>query len=100
MKTTTNVFLGGLTTDMHPLTTPQQNLTDALNATLITFNGNEQMLQNDMGNTRIQDSKTGNIMGLREGFIPVGMEEHGGIMYIASVNKENQIPKNTQASYR
>ena len=27
-------------------------------------------------------------MGLREGFIPVGLEEHGGIMYIASVNKE------------
>jgi len=45
-------------------------------------------MQNDMGNTRIQDSKTGNIMGLREGFIPVGMEEHGGIMYIASVNKD------------
>lgn len=75
---------------MHPLTTPQQNLTDALNATLITFNGNEQMLQNDMGNTRIQDAKTGNIMGLREGFVPVGLEEHGGIMYIASVNKEGK----------
>ena len=27
-------------------------------------------------------------MGLRDGFIPVGLEEHGGIMYIASVNKE------------
>jgi hypothetical protein len=46
------------------------------------------MMQNDMGNTLIQDSKTGNIMGLREGFIPVGMKEHGGIMYIASVNKD------------
>ena len=46
------------------------------------------MLQNDMGNTKIQDAKTGNIMGLRDGFIPVGLEEHGGIMYIASVNKE------------
>ena len=46
------------------------------------------MLQNDMGNTKIQDAKTGNIMGLRDGFIPVGLEEHGGIMYIASVNKD------------
>lgn len=59
-----------------------------MNATLITFNGNEQMLQNDMGNTKIQDSKTGNIMGLRDGFIPVGLHEHGGIMYIASVDNE------------
>ena len=48
------------------------------------------VLQNDMGNTKIQDAKTGNIMGLSEGFIPVGMKEHGGIMYIASVNKEGK----------
>ena len=48
------------------------------------------MLQNDMGNTRIQDSATGNIMGLSPGFIPVGMKEHGGIMYIASVNKDGE----------
>ena len=43
-----------------------------------------------MGNTRIQDSATGNIMSLSPGFIPVGMKEHGGIMYIASVNKEGE----------
>lgn len=73
---------------MHPLTTQQQTYTDALNATLITRNGNEFMMQNDMGNTLIQDSKTGNIMGLREGFVPVGIKEHGGVMYIASVNKD------------
>lgn len=90
MKNTTNVFLKGMTSDMHPLTTSQQEYTDALNATLITFNGNEQMMQNDMGNTRIQDSKTGNIMGLREGFIPIGMKEHGGIIYIASVNNKGE----------
>lgn len=90
MKNTTNAFLKGMTSDMHSLTTSQQEYTDALNATLITFNGNEQMMQNDMGNTKIQDAKTGNIMGLREGFIPVGLKEHGGIMYIASVNKEGK----------
>ncbi len=88
MKSTTNVFQGGLRTDLHPLSTSQQVLTDALNATMITYNGNEMMLQNDMGNTLIQDSKTGHIMGLSEGFIPVGLKEHGGIMYIASVNKD------------
>lgn len=88
MKNTTNVFLKGMRSDMHPLSTSQQEYTDALNATLITFNGNEQMMQNDMGNTKIQDSKTGNLMSLREGFVPVGLKEHGGIMYIASVNKD------------
>jgi hypothetical protein len=29
-------------------------------------------------------------MSLSPGFIPVGMKEHGGIMYIASVNKEGE----------
>ena len=90
MKSTTNVFQEGLITDRHPLSTPQNCLTDALNATLLTYNGNEMMLQNDTGNTRIQDSATGNIMSLSPGFIPVGMKEHGGIMYIASVNKEGE----------
>ena len=90
MQQTSNTFLKGLNSDMHPLTTSQQEYIDALNATLITYNGNEQMLQNDMGNTKIQDAKTGNIMGLREGFIPRGIKEHGGIMYIASINKEGK----------
>jgi hypothetical protein len=35
------------------LSTSQQQLTDALNATMLTYNGNEMMLQNDMGNTLI-----------------------------------------------
>lgn len=39
--------------DRHPLTTPNSALTDALNATYVTSNGNEGMLQNDMGNTLI-----------------------------------------------
>ena len=90
MKSTTNVFLEGLVSDMHPLTTSQKCMTDALNATLLTFNGNEQMLQNDMGNTLIQDSATGNIMGLNPGFIPLGLKEHGGVMYIASINNKGE----------
>lgn len=94
MQSTTNVFQGGLTTDLHPLVTANTQLTDALNATFITYNGNEMILQNDMGNTLIQDSTTGAVMGLRDGFIPVGMKEHGGIMYIASYNpktKESEL---------
>jgi hypothetical protein len=39
-----------------------------------------------MGNTRIQDRVTGSIMGLKEGFIPLGMKEYGGVLYIASYN--------------
>ena len=80
--------------DYHPLTTPNTVITDALNATFLTQNGNELMLQNDMGNTTIQDATTGNIMGLSPGFVPVGMKEHGGILYIASYNpstKEGEL---------
>lgn len=90
MQNTINVFTDGLTTDAHPLTTQKTQLTDALNATFRTYNGNELILQNDMGNTMIQDSTTGNIMGLRDGFVPVGMKEHGGILYIASYNQETK----------
>lgn len=76
--------------DLAPLSTQQNQLTDALNATFLTYNGNEGILQNDMGNTRIQDANTGNIMGLREGFVPIGMKEHGGVLYIASVNNKGE----------
>lgn len=84
-----NSFLKGMICDLHPLSTNNQSYVDALNATLITYNGNEQMMQNDMGNTKIQDSKTGNLMGLRQGFIPVGIKEHGGVIYLASVKKDS-----------
>lgn len=63
-------------------------MTSALNATLVTGNGNEMILQNDMGNTLIEDSITGHVMGLNDGFIPVGMKEYGGILYIASYNPQ------------
>lgn len=88
MKQIVNQFSKGLITDLHPLMTNNTQLTDALNATFITYNGNEMMLQNDMGNAIIQDAETGNIMGLSDGFIPVGVKEHGGIIYIVSANKD------------
>ena len=50
MESTINVFTDGVTTDMHPLTTQETQLTDALNATMITYDGNEMIMQNDMGN--------------------------------------------------
>jgi len=45
----TNTFGEGIIMDLNPLTTPNNVLTSALNATMITYNGNEFVLQNDMG---------------------------------------------------
>lgn len=79
-KETTNTFNKGMVKDLHPLTTPNDVLTDALNATLITYNGNENVLQNDIGNIKIQQAF------LKSGYVPVGMKEHGGIIYVAAYN--------------
>ena len=69
---------------MNPLTTPNNVLTDCLNGTMITYNGNEFVLQNDMGNCKVERAK------LSSGFIPVGMKEYGGIVYVASYNPETK----------
>lgn len=79
-----NTFKGGLIMDINPMAGDGTTLSNALNATLLTNNGNELMLQNDMGNGRI------NKVRLDEGYIPVGIKEHGGIIYIASYNPENK----------
>lgn len=75
-KVATNTFNKGLNTDTHPLSTPNDVLTDALNATIITLNGDEQTLQNDFGNVLLDSNIQGTILG---------MAEYGGIIYIASV---------------
>lgn len=75
-----NTFNEGMVLDNHPLMTPNTMLTDALNATLVTMNGNEMVLQNDMGNARVENAK------LPPGYIPIGMMEYGGIIYIACYN--------------
>ena len=76
-QTATNTWTDGLNKDLNPIVTPNTVLTDNLNGTLITYNGNEFSLQNDMGNvytTRLSD-----------GFYPIGMTEYGGILYIVSI---------------
>jgi hypothetical protein len=73
-------FTGGLNTDLHPMLQPNDTLTDCVNGTLITYNGNENMLQNDMGNYELKHAQ------LPEGYIPMGMKEHRGVLYIASWN--------------
>ena len=80
VQESTNTFSEGLVKDLNPLTTPNTVLTDALNATLLTYNGNELVLQNDMGNTKITGAK------LPEGYVPIGIKEYGGILYIVSFN--------------
>ena len=50
IRKATNKFAKGLIMDFSPENTRNEVLTHALNATLLTFNGNELALQNDMGN--------------------------------------------------
>ena len=75
-----NTFQDGLISDLHPLNTPNTVLTDCLNGTIITYNGNEFILQNDMGNYELQNCK------LKPNFIPVGIKGYGDILYIVSYN--------------
>ena len=72
----TNTFNDGMIKDMNPLTTPNTVLTDCINGTLITYNGNEFVLQNDMGNYKLP------LASLGSDFIPVGIREYGNIIYI------------------
>ena len=80
IKKATNRWTKGLIMDFSPENTKNTVLTHALNATLLTFNGNEMSLQNDMGNARVETAY------LPEGYIPVGACEYGGIIYIVSYN--------------
>lgn len=75
-----NIFTDGLRYDAHPMLVPNTALTTALNATIVSMNGNENVLQNDMGNARV------NRAALPSGYVPVGMKEYGGIIYIAAYN--------------
>ncbi len=77
---TVNTFHDGMIMDLNPLVTPNNVVTNALNATLVTMNGNENVLQNDMGNGRIETAY------LPEGYVPLGTAQLGGIIYIVSYN--------------
>ena len=75
-----NSFQDGLLLDFSPENSKATSMTAALNATLVTFNGNEMSLQNDMGNGRVETAF------LPEGYVPVGSCEFGDIIYIVSYN--------------
>lgn len=88
-QTQANTFSDGLNMDLHPLTTPNTILTDCVNGTMITYNDNEFVLQNERGNSKIKIGDTEHVK-LSEGFIPVGMKEHNGILYIVSHNPQTK----------
>lgn len=79
-KQAENAFGKGLVMDSHPINADNNTLSNCLNGTLITYNGNEMMLQNDMGNGRVETAY------LPPGYVPIGIKEHGGIIYVASYN--------------
>lgn len=83
-KESNNQFSDGLINDLNPINTPNTVLTDNLNGTIITYNGNEYSLQNDMGNYKLQNCK------LKANYIPVGIKEYGDILYIVSYNPLNE----------
>lgn len=52
-KETNNTFTEGMNLDLNPLSTPNNLLTDCINGTFLTYNGDEFILQNDAGNNTI-----------------------------------------------
>ena len=80
MEQAVNTFTKALQMDTHPMVQGNDTLTDCLNGTFVTQNGNEIILQNDMGNRRVKNAY------LPTGYTPVGIKEYGGIIYIAAYN--------------
>lgn len=75
-----NSFNDGLNKDLNPLLTPNTVMTDCLNGTIVTYNGNEFALQNDLGNYKFKFGS------LSDGYVPVGIKEYANTLYIISYN--------------
>ena len=83
-KESVNQFNQGMNLDLHPTVTPNSVLTDNLNGTFITYNGNEFCLQNDKGNFKVAS--------LSKDYVPIGAKEYNGIIYIVSVKNVYENP--------
>ena len=79
-KEAVNTFTDGVLQDINPINTPNSVLTDNLNGTIITYDGNEYSLQNDRGNYPLEHCK------LKPNYIPVGVKEYADTLYIVSYN--------------
>ena len=88
-KESVNQFNQGMNLDLHPMVTPNSVLTDNLNGTFITYNGNEFCLQNDKGNFEVAH--------LSKDYVPIGAKEYNGIIYIVSV--KNDFEKDENGDY-
>ena len=71
--------------DLNPISQPNNSLSDCLNGTIITYDGNEFNLQNDFGNYSLKNCS------LQQNFVPVGMKSYGDIIYIASCSKDGKL---------
>lgn len=91
-KESANTFNEGLNFDLNPITTPNTVLTDCVNGTFITFNGDELALQNDSGNTTIMIP---NLSALE--YNPIGTYEQGDVVWI-TVNEETKYYVNKTGS--
>ena len=54
-KAAINEFSKGLNMDLNPISQPNNSLSDCLNGTIITYDGNEFNLQNDFGNYSLKN---------------------------------------------
>lgn len=79
-----NTFQNGMVLDLGNFDLPNTAYSRALNASLISGNGNEGTLQNDLGNI------TSSSLKLTPGFLPIGITTHNGIAYIASYNPKTE----------
>ena len=75
-----NTFTGGMVLDINEIDSPSNTYcSNALNATVATYNGNEGAIQNEMGNCRIVNN--GHTAKLPDNSIILGSVEYGGVIY-------------------
>lgn len=102
---TTNTFDGGLNKDLNPVITPNDILTDCLNGTFVTFNGDELTLQNDAGNTRVPipwDSHLSTDYVNGESYskgVIVRVLENKEIVYYESKVENNDLPLSNEEAW-
>ena len=99
MATAQNSFTDGMAIDNSPLVQPNTTLSNCLNGTILTFNGNEYVLQNEIGNGKIGQNAQ-NVVRLKDGFIPIGMKEHNGVLYIVSIKDTGTLDASGNPIYQ
>ena len=91
---------------MTPMIMNSRVLSDCVNGTLVTFNGDELALQNDSGNATIKynvgtsKNPIWESVSLSPGYYPIGIKEYGGVLYIVSACNQNSIEEwSTETNY-